>query len=56
MDFVRQRAAISNWFNQPRFRRFLEAFYSDAVIGTVLVFFSGSAVPTAIRTFLGSSF
>jgi hypothetical protein len=35
--------------------RLLVAFYSDAVIVAMLIFFSRNAISTAIRTFLGSS-
>jgi hypothetical protein len=38
-----------------RFGRLLVAFYSDAVIAAILVFFSRNAISAAVRTFLGSS-
>jgi hypothetical protein len=39
-----------------RVGRLLVAFYSDAAIAAILIFFSRNAVSAAIRTFLGSSF
>jgi hypothetical protein len=56
MDFSGARAAIRNWFSRRGFGRLLVAFYGDAVITAILIFFSRNAIPTAIRTFLGSSF
>jgi hypothetical protein len=55
MHFIGRERRSDSGSALQRFGRLLVAFYCDAVIATILIFFSRNAIPAAVRTFLGSS-
>jgi hypothetical protein len=56
MDFIGRDRRPATSSALQRLGRLLVAFYSDAVIAVILIFFSRNAISAALRTFLGSSF
>ena len=56
MDFIGGGRRSETASALQGFGRLLIAFYNDAVIAAVLIFFSRNAISAAIRTFLNSSF
>jgi len=55
MDIIARDRRADTGSVLQRFGRLLVAFYSDAFIAAILIFFSRNAISSAVRTFLGSS-